>query len=130
MSSWSAVSFFDDEAESTRGIIEEHGEKFTLQPYKSGGVNFPRVIDLSRQGYDFMAVFEQTPREVSLGMEEVKVSTRSPCLTALVCDVPGLVQGDRVLRALNGELFEVTDVKPDGLSGVEIHVVHLGRAKL
>ncbi|WP_163886344.1 hypothetical protein, partial [Providencia stuartii] len=86
-----------------RGIIEEHGEKFTLQPYKSGGVNFPRVIDLSRQGYDFMAVFEQTPREVSLGMEEVKVSTRSPCLTALVCDVPGLVQGDRVLRALNGE---------------------------
>ena len=123
------VSWFDDEAIATQGIVEEYGERFTLQPFKSGGVNFPRVIDLSRSGYDFLAAFELAPKDVSLGLEETKVSTRSPCLTALICDVPGIQQGDRLVRKLNGELFEITDIKPDGLSGVEIHVVQLGRAK-
>jgi hypothetical protein len=130
MSLLPTVSWFDEEAQATQGIVEEFGEEFTLQPYKSGGANFPRVVDLSRKGYDFQAVFERTPKEVGLGMEEVNVSTSSPCLTALICDVPGIQQGDRVLRKLNGELFEITDVKPDGLSGVEMPVVQLGRAKL
>jgi hypothetical protein len=124
------ASWFDEEAISTQGIVEEFGEKFTLQPYKTGGVNFPRVPDPTRSGYDFLAVFELTPKDLSLGMGEVKVSTRSPCLTALICDVPGIRQGDRVVRQLNGETFEVTEPKPDGLSGIEIHVVQLGRAKI
>lgn len=130
MSSLSTASWFDDEARSTQGIVEEFGEMFTLQPFRSGGANFPKVPDTTRVGYDFMAAYEQTPKELSLGMQEVKVSTRSPCLTALICDAPGIRQGDRLLRHLNGELFEVTDPKPDGLSGIEIHVVQLGRAKL
>src|SRR4051794_29305345 len=122
-------SFFDAEAMSLRDIIEEYGESFTFMPFRTMQVNFPTGPDATRPTYDFKAVFERDAKNISVGMEEVKVSTRHLCVTALVCDLPTIRQGDRLRHKLTGELFEVTDPRPDGLSGIEIRMVQLGRAK-
>lgn len=129
MSSSSTGSWFDAEAQSLRDNIDEFGEKFTLLPFRTMQVNFPTSSDPTRRSYEFWAVFERDAKDVSLGMEEVRVSTRHLCVTAMVCDVPDLRQGDRLLHDLTGELFEITDPRPDGLSGITIRMVQLGRAK-
>lgn len=128
MSSSSTGSWFDAEAQSLADNIQEFGEQFTLQPYRVMKVNFPSGPDPTRKAYSFWAVFERDAKEMSLGMQEVTVSTRHLCVTALVCDVPDIRQSDRLTHLLTGELFELTDVKPDGLSGVEMRMVQLGRA--
>ena len=92
-------------------------------------VNFPAGIDQTRTAYSFTGVFERDAKNVSLGLEEVNISTRQLCVTAMVCDVPGIAQGDRITYRLTGELFEITDVRPDGLSGVGLRLTQLGRAK-
>ena len=137
MSSSPTGSWFDAEAQSTRDLIAEYGEKFTLAPYRTQQVNFPTSPDTTRQGYDFWAVFERDAKEIAVGMEDVRVSTRHLCVTALVCDVPNLRQGDRLTHipgarwgyCAPGDLFEITDVRPDGLSGVEMRLTQLGRQK-
>jgi hypothetical protein len=129
MSSSSTGSWFDAEKQSLAEIIEEFGEPFTLTPYRTAQVNFPTSPDPARTAFDFSAVFERDAKNVSLGMEEVSISTRHLCLTALVCDVPYVKQGDRILHKLTGEVFEVTDPRPDGISGIEMRMVQLGRQK-
>ncbi|SFN80668.1 hypothetical protein SAMN05216573_12248 [Bradyrhizobium sp. Rc3b] len=39
-----------------------------------------------------------------------------------------LVQGYRIMRLCNRALFEITDVKPDGVSRIDAKVVQLGIA--
>ena len=137
MSSSQTGSWFDAEAESLRNIILEYGEKFTLAPFRVMQVNFPTGPDTTRAGYDFWAVYERDAKNIPLGLEEVTVSTRHLCVTALVCDVPNVRQGDRLTHVPGarrgdmtpGEVFEITDVRPDGLSGVEMRMVQLGRQK-
>lgn len=129
MSSSSTGSWFDDEAVSLRGSIEEFGEAFTCFPHTTQRINFPTVPDPSRPAYDFEGVFERDAKDVTLGLGEVNVSTRHLCVTALVCDVPGIAQGDRLQHHDTGEMFEITDTRPDGLSGIELRMVQLGRAK-
>ena len=129
MSSSPQGSWFDDEAQATAGIIEEFGEWFDYTPYRVARVNFPAGIDQTRTAYSFTGVFERDAKNVSLGLEEVNISTRQLCVTAMVCDVPGIAQGDRITYRLTGELFEITDVRPDGLSGVGLRLTQLGRAK-
>lgn len=136
MSSSSTGSWFDAEAQSLRDNIDEFGEALDLQPYRVMQVNFPSSPDPTRKPYGFWAVFERDAKDVSLGMGEVMVSTRHLCITALVSDVPNARQGDRITLIPNarrgdmtpGEVFELTDVRPDGLSGVEMRMVQLGRA--
>jgi hypothetical protein len=137
MSSLPTGSWFDAEAQSLRDNITEYGELFTHAPYRTMQVNFPTSPDTTRQPLRFWAVFERDAKDMSLGMQEVRVSTRHLCLTALVCDAPDVRQGDRVTHVPGarwgdmtpGELFELTDVRPDGLSGVEMRMTQLGRAK-
>jgi hypothetical protein len=129
MSSLSTGSWFDDEAVSLSGQLEEFGEWFDMQPYRVLQVNFPSGPDPSRQPYTFRGVFERDAKSLSLGMSETTVSTRRLCVTALVCDAPGIRQYDRLTHKLTGELFEVIDAKPDGLSGIELHLTQLGRQK-
>lgn len=129
MSSLSTGSWFDAEAQSLQDIIDEYGECFTSQPFRVMQVNFPTGPDPTRKPRTFKAVFERDAKNIALGMENVTVSTRHLCVTALVCDVPDARQGDRLTHMLTGELFELTDVRPDGLSGVEMRMVQLGRAK-
>lgn len=127
MSSLQRVSFFDAEAQSLQEVIEEFGEQFRYAPYRTMQVNFPTGPDPTRPSHDFDAVFERNPKNLMLGLEEVRVSTRHLCLTTLVCYAPHVRQGDRITHKLTNEMFEVTDVKPDGMSGVEISLVQLGR---
>jgi hypothetical protein len=129
MSSSSTGSWFDAEAVSLSESIDEFGESFTLAPFTAMRVNFPTSPDPSRSGVSFQGVFERDAKDVTLGLEEVHVSTRRLCITALVCHVPDVRQGDRITHTVTGELFEVTDVRPDGLSGVAIRLVQLGRQK-
>lgn len=128
MSSSSTGSWFDAEALSLSEIIEEFGEAFTCFPFTVKRINFPTTPDPTRPTIDFMAVFDREAKDVSLGLQEVNVSTRHLCVTALVCDVPNIAQGDRLQHKLTGELFEITDARPDGLSGIELRLVQLGRA--
>lgn len=129
MSSSSTGSWFDAEAESLRAQIEEFGEEFNCFPHTTQRINFPTVPDPSRPSYSFEGIFERDAKNVALGLGEVNVSTRHLCVTALVCDVEGIAQGDRLQHKDTGELFEVTDVRPDGLSGVELRMTQLGRQK-
>lgn len=123
------ASWFEDEAESLRSIIHEYGEAFTLTPYAVAQVNFTPTRDLSRPVCEFDAIFDRQAKDVNLGLGEVRVSTRDPCITAMACDIPyETEQGDRLTHKLTGEEFEITDSRPDGLSGVEFRVVQVGRA--
>lgn len=122
-------SWFDSEAMSLVDIIDEFGEWFTLQPFRAARVNFAPSPDPTRRSYDFRAVFERDAKTVPLGLEETGVSTRHLCVTALICEIPEAHQGDRIVHRVTSETFEITDVRPDGLSGVEIVLTQLGRAK-
>lgn len=127
MSFLSTASWFDDEAESARGIIEEFGEWFTLHPFRTMQVNFPAGPDPTRQSFQFRGVFERDAKNLSVGMQEVTVSTRRLCVMALVCDARDAQQGDRMTHALTGETFEIIDHRPDGLSCVELRLSQIGR---
>lgn len=129
MSSSSTGSWFDSEAQSLRELIEEYGESFNCFPHTTQRINFPTVPDPSRPSYSFDGIFERDAKNVALGLGEVTVSTRHLCVTALACDAPGIAQGDRLQHLDTSELFEITEVRPDGLSGVELRMVQLGRAK-
>lgn len=129
MSSSSTGSWFGAEAGSLREIIEEFGEEFICYPHTVQRINFPTVPDPSRPAYEFRGVYERDAKDVTLGLGEAVVSTRHLCVTALACDTSGIAQGDRLQHKDTGELFELTDVRPDGLSGVELRMVQLGRAK-
>lgn len=136
MSLSSTGSWFDAEAQSLRDIISEYGELFALAPYRVMQVNFPTGPDTTRAGYNFWGVYDRDAKDVSLDMSGLKISTRHLCVTALVCDAPNARQGDRLTHIPGaragdmtpGEVFELTDVRPDGLSGVEMRMVQLGRA--
>jgi hypothetical protein len=137
MSSSPTGSWFDAEAQSLRDNITEYGELFTFAPFRTIQVNFAAGPDTTRTGYQFWGVYERDAKDVALGMQEVRVSTRHLCVTAMVCDVPNAHQGDRITHVPGarwgdmtpGDVFELTDVRPDGLSGVEMRMVQLGRAK-
>lgn len=137
MSSLSTGSWFDAEAQGFLDILTEFGELFTRTPYRIMQVNFPTGPDATRNTIQFWGVFDREAKDVNVGMEDVRVSTRHLCVTTLVCNIPDARQGDRLTHIPGarwgdmtpGETFELTDVRPDGLSGVEMRMVQLGRAK-
>ena len=129
MSLLSPGSWFDAEAQSLRDSVDEYGEPFTLMPYRQEP-NMPSVPDSSRQCVDFRAVFEREGKMVKIGGEEVDVSSRDPIITLMRCDVPYEIRrADRLAHRGTGELFEITDPLKDGLSGIKLCVVQLGRPK-
>lgn len=129
MSLSSTGSWFDDEAVSAQGCIEEFGEWFTLYPHRVMQVNFPAGPDPTRQVFQFRGVFEREAKNLAVGLQEVTISTRHLCLTALACDLRDARQGDRLTHHLTGEVFEIIDHRPDGLSCVELRLTQLGRQK-
>ena len=127
MSLLSQGNWFDADAGNLRNQINEFGEWFTHTPY-SAKPNFPSEPDPTRAGATLQMVYERDAKRLMLGMEEAGVSTRSPEVTAMVCDFLSPVrQKDRFTHCLTGEVFEVTDPKPDGLAGITICMVQLGR---
>lgn len=136
MSSSPTGSWFDAEAQSLLDSITEFGELFTLAPFRPMKVNFPTGPDPTRTGYEFWGVYDRQAKDVALDLSGMKISTRNLCVTTLACSAPHSQQGDRITHIPGarwgdmtpGEVFELTDVRPDGLSGVELRMVQLGRA--
>lgn len=136
MSSSPTGNWFEAEAQCLRDNLTEYGEFFSRDPYTVQKVNFPAAPDRTRKQATFWGIYDRDAKEVAIGMQEVRVSTRHLCVTALVCDIPDARQGDRLTHYPGanwgdmspGELFEITDVRPDGLSGVELRMTQLGRA--
>ncbi len=123
------VSWFNDESKSLRNIIDEWGEEFLLTPFRIAKVNFPSGPDATRRPVRFMGAFDRQGKNIGLGMEEVHVASRDPCVTALKCDIPYAVQqADRLTHIDTGEVFEVSEPVPDGMSGIELRLVQIGRS--
>lgn len=123
-------SWFEDEAQSTANQIAEFGEDFEVQPHTQRP-NMPSCPDLTRPTTRWLrAVFEREGRNVKAGEDGLPISSRDPIITYLRCDLPYEVRrSDRLVHRITGEVFEVTNPVKDGLSGVRLEVVQLGRAR-
>lgn len=120
-------SWFQAEADSLDGIIEEFGEPFVYLGFNRSKPNFPPTRDETRPPKAFCAVFERDAKDVSLGLAETRLSTRMLRVTARAADLPGLMQGDHLIHVSTGQTFEINDHRPDGLSAVELRLTQLGR---
>jgi hypothetical protein len=118
-------------------IDDSMGELVTLTPAVAPAVNFPSVADPSK-AVTVTAVFTSEAKTVLMGDNVGRmgsghslsplVSTSDPVFTFGYGVLPFPIrQSYRIKRECNGETFEVTDVKPDGVSRIVVKVVQLGR---
>lgn len=121
-------------------IDESMGELVQVTPYVgTPRPNFPAVPDPAR-AVTVTAVFTNKARSIIMGENNGRiasghsvspiVSTSEPIFSFGygVLSFP-LMQGYRIMRLCNRALFEITDVKPDGVSRIEVKVVRLGIAE-
>jgi hypothetical protein len=115
-------------------IDDTMGELVTVTPADVQKVNFPSVPDSSRS-VTVVAVFTSKAKTILMGSEgklgghsvSPLVETSEPIFTFGYGVVPfPLRQSYRITRLCSGETFEVTNVKPDGVSRICVHVVQLG----
>ena len=120
-------------------INDEMGETVIITPYVAMP-NYSSTLDANRPAFSVTAVFthkavttfgneeghHKTPgRRETL---EVGISTSRPIFSVKSCDLPfDLRPSYRIQRCHNGSLYEITDIRPDGVSRIEIRVVQLGR---
>jgi hypothetical protein len=91
--------------------------------------NYSPQPDPKKPPYSLSAVFSWESRMVKLGMEDMGVSSRDPKLYVRVCDLKFPVNTrDQFQQCSTGLLFEVTNPQKDGLSGMEIDLVQMGRS--
>lgn len=118
-----------DEAEATAhiGLQAEYGSLWTHMPMVRKPNASPRP-DPNKPPYDLSAVFSWEARDIKLGMEDAGVSSRDPKLTVHVGALRfPVLAGDQFQQKSTGLFFEVTNPQKDGLSGIEIDIVQLGR---
>jgi hypothetical protein len=123
--------------DTSAAIDETMGELVTVTPAKAE-VNFPSVADPSRF-VTVVATFKNKAKTVIMGSEgkmgghslSPLVETSEPVfefsydvLRALPYP---LRQSYRITRCCNGATYEVTNIKPDGVSRACVNVVQLGR---
>lgn len=91
--------------------------------------NFSPRPDPTRTQYVLRAVFCWEAKNVRLGMEETGVSSRDPVLYIDICDLQYSVRlADQFRQCGTNRLFEVTDNQKDGMSGVKLSLVQVGRS--
>ncbi|MDI4236796.1 hypothetical protein OZ411_28695 [Bradyrhizobium sp. Arg237L] len=118
-------------------IDETMGEPVTVTPIIKGKPNFPGTPEPDKAVTViavFMAKAETTLKSagrVAGGIElSPLISTRKPVFEFDRNALPWpILQGYRVQLCRTGEVFEVTDIKPDSVARICVHVVQLGRAK-
>ena len=124
--------------DASAAIDEAMGEAVLVTPATVPAVNFPSTPDPSK-AVTVTAVF--TSKAETLVMGEGKqigghsvsplVSTSKPVFQfsyAVLHGLPFMLrQSHRITRVCSGETFEVTDIKPDGVSRIIVNVVQLGR---
>jgi hypothetical protein len=115
-------------------IDDTMGELVTVTPATVPAINFPSVPDPSK-AVTVMAVFTSKSRLIAMGEGKAGGHTISPLIETSepifqfgygVLPFP-LRQPYRITRLCSGETFEVTSVKPDGVSRIVANVVQLGR---
>lgn len=117
-------------------IDETMGELVKVVPCYVPKVNFPSEAQYDK-AVTVVAVFK-SPHTYALGGEHQRsglavsplVSTRKPVFEFGYGVLPfRLQQYFRIIRLCNREMFEVTDIRPDGVSRIECGVKQLGRQK-
>lgn len=131
-----ATNFRTVAQEMSAAIDETMGELVTVTPAAPPAPNFAPVADSSR-AVTVTAVFMRKA-ENALGTGRAHggqtitplVSTSKPVFQFGYNTLPfPLRQSYRITLLRTGELFEVTDVKGDGVARITVDVVQLGRQK-
>jgi hypothetical protein len=122
--------------ECSHAIDDTMGELVLVTPATVPAVNFPSVADPSK-AVTVTAVFTSKAKTVLMcnegkmtGGHSVSplVETSEPIFQFGYGVLPfALRQSYRITRLCSGETFEVTNVKPDGVSRIIVNVVQLGR---
>jgi hypothetical protein len=119
-------------------IDDSFGESVTVMPMRRA-VNHSSTPDPTRTHVAVCAVFSwrsemafnnRDSRAVSSSNIDTAplISTRKPCFSFRFGSLPfALRQADRITRLSDGSLFEIKNVKSDGVSRVEAEVVQLGQ---
>ena len=118
-------------------IDDTMGEPVTVTPTRLDKPNFPRIPqpDLAVTA---TAVFSNKPKAVLGGRDYQHggmsitplISTSEPTFSFGYGVLPWpLLQGYRITLHRTGEVFEVKDVKPDGVSRIIAPVAELGRSR-
>ena len=116
-------------------IDDTMGELVTVTPTTVERANYPSV-PLPSRSVQVTAVFTSRAKTVIMGNEgrfsghslSPLVTTSEPVFSFGYGVVPFPIrQSYRIERLCSGETFEVTDVKPDGVSRIVVKVVQLGR---
>jgi hypothetical protein len=119
-------------------IDEVMGECVTVIPVTVPAPNFQGIADESR-AVTATAVFTHKAETVIMGGNHGRdsgrvsvsplVSTSKPVFSFGYGVLPfPLLQGYRIERC-NGDLYEVTDVKPDGVSRIDVSVNQMGKER-
>jgi hypothetical protein len=115
-------------------IGDRMGEMVTVTPDNVQVVNFPSVADPSK-AVTVTAVFTSKAKTILMGSEgklgghsvSPLIETSEPIFTFGYSVLPfPLRQSYRITRLCSGETFEVTNMKPDGVSRIVVNVVQLG----
>lgn len=131
--------FRDAASDMASAINETMGETVTVFPY-AAKPNYSPVPDASRPAFSVAMVFTHKSemafsdksayrpsgsRETDVA---IAIQTRRPVFSVKACDLPyPLRQKDRLQRCWDKTEWEITSVKPDGISRIEIDVVQSGR---
>ena len=124
--------------EVSAAIDETQGELVTVTPASASKVNFPSVADPSRS-VTVVATFKNKAKTVIMGSEgkmgghslSPLVETSEPVFEfsydVLRAMPYPLMQSYRITRCCNGAAYEITNIKPDGVSRTCVNVVQLSR---
>ncbi len=121
--------------ECSHAIDDTMGETVLVTPASVPAQNFPSVADPSK-AVTVTAVFTSKAKTVLMGEGRMTgghsvsplVETSEPIFQFGYGVVPFVMrQSYRITRLCSGEVFEITKVKPDGVSRIIVNVVQLGR---
>lgn len=121
--------------EVSAAIDESFGELVTVTPADVQRPNFPSEADPSK-AVTVTAVFSSKAKTILMGGEgklgghslSPLVETSEPIFSFSYGVLPFPIrQSYRITRLCSGEVFEVTNVKPDGVARIVCKVVQLGR---
>ena len=135
------ASYFCEAAnEIADAINETMGELVWVTPtlFKPNFLDSP---DLSLQPFQITMVFTHKAHTAfsdksayrPTGSKEIEIAvaiqTRKPIFSVMACQLPYQIkQQYRIQRCFDQTLWSVTNIKPNGISRLEIDVVQLGRA--
>lgn len=111
--------------EVSHEIDRQFGEVLRIMPAHVSPNRSP--VYYPENAIELMGVFRWPSTSRNLHLKEMKVVSRDPCATFSRTDLPwGIHRGDRISRCCDGTEWEVTAVRPDGVSRVECDLVQLG----